>query len=51
MNFLPYRPDQAFLLPPSVKDIWGDDHLCFFVHRLVEQLDLSPFEQAYGEEG
>jgi transposase len=51
MNFLPYRPDQAFLLPPSVKDILRDDHLCFFVHRIVEQLDLSAFEQAYGEEG
>jgi transposase len=29
----------------------GDDHLCFFVHRVVEQLDLRVFEQAYSEEG
>lgn len=26
-------------------------HLCFFVRRMVERLDLSATEQAYGEEG
>jgi transposase len=51
MRFLPYNPDQAYLLPPSVKDLLGEEHLCFFLHRVVEQLDLSEFERAYGEEG
>ena len=51
MRFLPYSPDQAYLLPPSVKDLLGEEHLCFFLHRVVEQLDLSDFEQAYVEEG
>ena len=51
MRFLPYHPDQAYLLPPSVKEVLGEDHLCFFVHRVVEQLDLWGFAQAYGEEG
>jgi transposase len=51
MRFLPYSPDQAYLLPPSVKDLLGEEHLCFFLHRVVEQLDLSEFEQAYVEEG
>jgi transposase len=50
-RFLPYEPDQAYLLPPSVKDELGKDHLCFFIHEAVEHLDLSGFEQAYGEEG
>jgi transposase len=50
-RFLPYEPDQAYLLPPSVKDELGKDHLCFFIHEAVEHLDLSSFEQAYGEEG
>jgi transposase len=39
------------LLPPSVKDELGEDHLSFFVHRVVERLDLSRFEEAYSEEG
>src|SRR6476660_1501518 len=50
-RFLPYNPDQAYLLPPSVKDELGEDHLSFFVHRVVERLDLSAFEAAYSEEG
>jgi len=51
MKFLTYNPDQAYLLPPSVKDVLGEDHLCFFVHRVVEELDLSAFEADYVEEG
>ena len=50
-NFLEYNPEQAFLLPPSVRDVLGEEHLCFFIHRAVEKLDLGAFEQAYSEEG
>jgi transposase len=50
-RFLPYRPDQAYLLPPNVKDELGSDHLCFFLHDVVEWLDRSAFEQGYSEEG
>src|SRR6202140_5267085 len=50
-RFLPYSPDQAYLLPPSVKDELGEDHLSIFVHRVVERLDRSVFEKAYSEEG
>jgi transposase len=38
-------------LPPNVKDVLGENHLAFFVHRVVERLDLREFEQVYGEEG
>src|SRR5205807_2105278 len=50
-RFLRYSVEQAYLLPPNVKDVLGEDHLCFFIHRAVEHLDLSKFEDAYGEEG
>jgi len=50
-RFLPYNPDQAYLLPPNVKDVLGENHLAFFVHRVVESLDLWEFEQGYSEEG
>jgi transposase len=50
-RFLPYNPDQAYLLPPSVKDELGADHLCFFVRKMVGRLNLSGFEQEYSEEG
>jgi len=50
-NFLEYNPEQAYLLPPSVREVLGEGHLCFFVHRAVEKLDLREFEGRYGEEG
>ena len=50
-NFMEYNPEQAYLLPPSVRDVLGQEHLCFFVHRAVERLDLREFEQGYSEEG
>src|SRR5438552_745352 len=50
-NFYPYNPEQAYLLPPSLRDVLGDNHLCFFVHRAVEKLDWREFEEAYSEEG
>ena len=39
------------MLPPSVRDELGEDHLCFFVRSVVERLDLSVFKQSYSAEG
>ena len=50
-KFMEYNPEQAYLLPPRVADVLGANHLCFFVHRAVEQLDLGEFEQAYADDG
>ncbi len=45
MKFLIYNPEQGYLLPPSVRDVLGGDHVCFFLHRAVERRDLEAFEQ------
>jgi len=50
-RYLPYSPDQGYLVPPRVDEVLEADHLCFFVHRVVERLDLSRFEEAYSAEG
>ena len=50
-QFKTYSPDQAYLLPPSVRDEWGANHLCFFVRGVVERLDMTVFEQSYSVEG
>ena len=41
MRFLSYSPEQAYLLPPTVGEVLGGEHLCFLVHGLVEKLDLG----------
>ncbi len=55
-RYLQYNPDQAYWLPPSVKDELGADHLCFFPPRffsraVVARLDVSAFEREYSDEG
>jgi len=50
-KFLDYNPDQAYLLPPNVRDVLGDGHLCFFLRRLMAKLNLATFREEYGREG
>ncbi|HEV2215369.1 MAG TPA: IS1182 family transposase [Terracidiphilus sp.] len=50
-RFKVYSPEQAYLLPPSVRDELGSDHLCFFVRGVIERLDMSVFEHGYSAEG
>jgi len=50
-RFFAYEPNQAYLLPPNVKDVLGGEHLCFRLQAMVEQFDVSQFEQAYSAEG
>jgi transposase len=50
-RFKMYSPDQAYLLPPSVRDELGADHLCFFIRGVIERLDMSVFEHSYSAEG
>jgi transposase len=44
-------PDQVWLLPPSVAEVPGEQHLSLLVHRIVEQLDTSAMESEYSTEG
>jgi transposase len=50
-RFHRYEPEQVYLLPPSVSEVLSENHLCFHVHRVVESVDVSHFEQAYSAEG
>ena len=46
-----YNPEQEWLLPPSVREELGEDHLAVFVHALVERLELREFKAERGEQG
>ncbi len=50
-RYLAYSPDQGSLVPSDVHEVLGADHLCFFVHRVVERLDLGRFLESYKAEG
>ena len=50
-NFLACDRDQAFLLPPDLREWLPADHLAWFVLDVVDQLDLGPFLKAYRADG
>jgi hypothetical protein len=50
-NFRACDRDQAFLLPPDVREWLPADHLAWFMLDVVDQLDLGPFLKAYRADG
>ena len=50
-NFLACDRDQELLLPPSLRDWLGEDHLAWCVLDAVEQIDLSGIYAAYRDDG
>jgi hypothetical protein len=42
-NFIEGRREQAFLLPPDVRDWLAGDHLAWFVIGAVEEMNLDLF--------
>jgi transposase len=49
-TFRPYLPEQTLLLPPALEDWLPEGHLARFISDVVDSLDLSEIEKAYGEE-
>ena len=42
MRFLPNSPELAYLWPPTVREVLGEEHLCFFLQRMEERLREMP---------
>ena len=51
LKFLPCDRDTLYLLPPSIQDWLPEKHLARFVVDIIEQLDLTAFEQKYSTLG
>jgi transposase len=49
-TFHPYDPDQALLLPPSLREWLPGDHPAHFISDTVDELDLSAFMRKYQRE-
>jgi transposase len=50
-NFLECDREQAFLMPPSLREWLPEDHLAWFVIETVGRLDLGAFYEAYRPDG
>ena len=49
--FLPYEPNQNFLLPPSPSEWLPENHLVYFVSEMIDRLDLQIFYARYEGDG
>ena len=49
-KFKEYRPDQIYLLPPSMRDWLPDDHPVYYISEMVDKMDLSAIYGEYREE-
>jgi transposase len=50
-SFLPYEPNQNFLLPPSPSEWLPENHLVYFVSEVIERLELEKFYARYDGDG
>lgn len=50
-SYLPYEPDQDFLLPPSIREWLPEGHLAYFISDTVDSLDLGAFHTRYEKGG
>jgi hypothetical protein len=50
-NFIECDGEQAFLMPPSLRDWVPEDHLVWTILGAVEEMDLSAFYADYRAEG
>jgi transposase len=50
-SFLPYEPEQNFLLPPSPSEWLPENHLVYFVMEIIDRLDLQRFYARYDGDG
>lgn len=46
-----YSQRQSMLLPPSLADCLTDNHLCFVINDIVDNLDLSAIMKTYSDNG
>jgi transposase len=51
ISYLPYLPDQDFLLPHSMREWLPEGHLAYFINDTVDSLDLQAFHARYAGGG
>ena len=51
MAFIKSSKNQAWTLPPDIRDLIPSDHICYLVESFVDEIDFSEFEARYDGSG
>lgn len=50
-KFKTYNQNQIMLLPPDIRDCIPNDHICFIINDIVDNMNLDCIEDTYSEDG
>jgi transposase len=50
-SYIPYLPDQQYLMPCALQDWVPEGHLAYFINDTVDSLDLKAFHTRYAGGG
>lgn len=50
-SYIPYQPDQQYLMPCALQEWLPQGHLAYFINDTVERLDLRAFHARYARGG
>ena len=45
-----YR-NQNYILPPNITDLFSEDHVCYLIEQITDELDYSEFNKKYAGAG
>lgn len=51
MAYIPSYRDQSWLLPPSIEELIPEDHVCFLIESLIDDMDYGAFDIKYSGAG
>jgi transposase len=50
-SYVPYQPDQQYLMPCALQEWLPQGHLAYFINDTVDRLDLCTFHVRYAGGG
>ena len=51
MAYIKSYPNQNYLIPPKITDLFSKDHVCYLIEQIANEMDYSKFDQKYAGAG
>ncbi len=51
MTYIQSYPNQTYLIPPKITDLFSKDHICYLIEQIVGEMDFSEFDIKYSGAG
>ena len=47
MAYIQSYPDQNYLIPPKITDLFSKNHICYLIKQIANEIDYSEFDKSY----